>query len=242
MRALRLILTLGVAIWLGLAFQAASARQEPPPATATSAAATEPAPLAVTPAPSGVALLSPQPGQALQGSIAVVANTAVEGLQAAELEFAYAHNPTNTWFLIQQSNQPVANEALVEWDTSKISDGVYTLRLTVTLQDGSQQSVQVAGLRVRNYTPIETDTPTLPPPSATPLPRATSRPTATPTPLPPTSTPVPPTATAVPPNPAQLDRSAVLIGMGKGAMAVIGLFALGGLYVALRGWGKQGQE
>jgi hypothetical protein len=199
-------------------------------------------PAAATPALPEVALLSPQAGQALQGSVPILANTAVEGFQSAELEFAYAHHPTDNWFLIYESKQPTVNEALTQWDTSKISDGIYDLRLTITLEDGSQQRVQVAGLRVRNYTPIETDTPTPVPPSATAPPKATPLPSATPTPLIPTDTPLPPTATPLPPNPAELSRGAVLVNLGKGALATIGLFALGGLYAALRGWGKRTQE
>jgi hypothetical protein len=242
LRSLPLAVALGILIWLVLVAPAASARQDAPTPTAGSTTATELLPETATPAPPAVALLSPLPGQALQGSIAILANTAVDGFQSAELEFAYANNPADTWFLIEQSNQPIANDTMVEWDTSQISDGAYTLRLTVALQDGSQVSVRVAGLRVRNYTPIETDTPTPAPASATPPPKATPLPSATPTPIPPTDMPQPPTPTLMPPNPVELSRGVVLLNIGKGALAVIGMFALGGLYAILRGWGKRRQD
>jgi hypothetical protein len=157
--------------------------------------------------------------------------TAVEGFEAAELAFAYANNPSGTWFTIFQGNQPVSGEALMEWDTSQISDGTYTLRLTVKLSNGTEQRVEVAGLRVRNYTAIESDTPTPVTPSATPPPQDTPAPSATAIP---TETPRPPTPTPLAANPATLDKSEVLVSMAKGALAVLGVFALAGLYGALR--------
>lgn len=180
-----------------------------------------------------VAILSPLPGQALQGTVLIVVDTAVEGFEAAELDFAYANNLSGTWFPIFQGNQPVAGEALTQWDTSQISDGTYTLRLTVRLSDGTQQSVTAAGLRVRNYTAIESDTPTPATPSATPPPQDTPLPSATPSP---SETPRPPTPTPLPANPAVLRRGQVLVSILQGGMAVVGFFALAGLYAALRSW------
>ena len=199
---------------------------------------TSPTPEAGTPAAStpgavveATAILSPQPGQALQGTVPIVVNTAVDGFEAAELAFAYAINPTGTWFTIFQGNQPVAGEALAQWDTSQISDGLYTLRLMVILSDGRQQTVDVAGLRVRNYTAIESDTPTPVTPSATPPPKDTPAPSLTPTP---TGTPLPPTPTLQPINPAILGKTEVLVSVAEGGLVAVGLFALAGLYAALR--------
>jgi hypothetical protein len=190
-----------------------------PEATASGAAAARPA------------ILSPRPGQALQGTVPIVVETALDGFEAVELEFAYANNPTGTWFTLYQGNQPVSQSNLVQWDTSQISDGTYTLRLTVKLSDGSQQSVEAAGLRVRNYTLIESDTPTPVTPSATAPPADTPAPSQTPTP---TGTRRPPTPTPLPANPAVLERSQVLASVVLGGLAVVALFALGGLYAALR--------
>ncbi len=180
-------------------------------------------------------IVSPRAGQALQGSVPIVVDTAVEGFEAVELAFAYTDNPTGTWFTLFQGNQPVSGEAIVQWDTSQISDGTYTLRLTVRLSDGSQQSHEVKGLRVRNYTAIESDTPTPVTPSATPLPQDTPVPSLTPTP---TSTPRPPTPTPLPANPAVLEQNDVLLSVARGALAALGIFALVGLYGALRRFGK----
>lgn len=177
------------------------------------------------------AILSPRPGQALQGTAPIVVDTAVEGFEAAELAFAYANNPTGTWFTIFQGNQPVSGETLTQWDTSQISDGTYTLRLTVRLSNGTQQQVEAAGIRVRNYTAIESDTPTPVTPSATPPPLDTPVPSVTPLP---TETPRPPTSTPLPGNPAVLAKSDVVASMLKGGLAALGLFALAGLYGALK--------
>lgn len=182
-------------------------------------------------APQSAAILSPLPGQALQGVVPIVVDTPVEGFEALELAFAYANDPTDTWFPIFQGSQPVTGEALTQWDTGQISDGVYTLRLTVRLVDGSQQTAQAAGLRVRNYTAIESDTPTPVTPSPTLLPQDTPIPSATPTP---TGTPRPPTSTSLPPNPAILSRAQVLSSVLQGGLAVVGGFALAGLYGMLR--------
>lgn len=180
-----------------------------------------PAPGGVTPALQAPVILSPLPGQALQGNVPVVARTAVEGFVAFELSFAYFNNPTDIWFLIDQGNQPVMDGALTQWDTSTITDGVYTLRLVVYMDDGSQQTATVPGVRVRNYTPIETGT-------------------ATPVPLNETLVGIletegaPSTATPIPSNPAELNQQEVFDGVLKGALAVFGLFILGILYQSIR--------
>ncbi len=184
--------------------------------------------------PSPVSILSPQPGQALQGTVAISGNTAVPDFQSAELSFAYQDNPTNTWFFITQSNQPVTAGQLVEWDTSALTDGNYTLRLVVNRTDGSHVVAIVSGLRVRNYSPVETNTPA---PVSSPTALATSLPGSVPNPtfteLPP-ATAVPPTITPLPTNPAALSQrdisSSLLRGAAGTGIALAGL----GLYLAIR--------
>jgi hypothetical protein len=101
---------------------------------------------------------SPLSGQALQGNVSVQGETNVEGFSHGELSFAYQNNPTDTWFFIQSTEAPAKGE-LFRWDTTAITDGNYQLRLVVTLKDGRQSTVIIPNLRVRNYSPIETDTP-----------------------------------------------------------------------------------
>jgi hypothetical protein len=175
-----------------------------------------------------VTIQSPSAGQALQGNIPVLGKLPESGFSSAELLFSYADNPTGTWFLIQNISAGPEGSPLAMWDTTTISDGTYTLRLVVRLADGSEIEQSVSGLRVRNYTRIETDTPTPATPSAAPVLVGTPTRTLTPTPPPPTPTPFPP-------NPAQLTSQQYRESFGKGALAVFGLFALLGLYWITRG-------
>lgn len=171
-------------------------------------------------------ILSPQPDEAVRGLLAIQGTTAIEGFVKAEVAFSYAETP-DTWFLLSESSTPVENGTLAQWDTGTITDGNYALRLLVTLQDGSQQSMTVEGVRVRNYSPVETLMPT-PTSQGTPL-----RPTPTVTTTP-TRTPVPPTPTPLPPNPAGLSSGEVLTMLGKGALFVLGTFAGLGIYQRAR--------
>lgn len=128
--------------------------------------------------PAPVAITAPLPGAVLQGKIAILFGADLSGFQYVELAFAYADDPTGTWFMLYESSQPAPAGTTVEWDTGAISDGNYILRLRVTGSDGNESVYKVAGLRVRNYSAVETDTPT-PPPTATPAPTDTLSPVVT---------------------------------------------------------------
>ena len=184
-----------------------------------------------TPTPVLVYIKFPPDGQALKGKVVVTGNTAIQGFSSSEVRFSYSDNPTGTWFLIQSSTQAVDDGMLVEWDTSTITDGVYDLQLEVKLISGDSILYTVRQLRVRNYTPVETGTPTPVTPTSTPLPGDTPIPTATSTP---TETPVPPTRTTLPPNPAQITHQDLGISLGKGALFSLGLFALIGIYLSVK--------
>jgi len=184
-----------------------------------------------TPEPARVVIRSPQTGQALQGNVAITGNSAVENFQSAEIAFAYHDNPTGTWFQIIFSSDPIVENTLAQWDTTTITDGTYDLRLVVTLQDGHQVVDNVSSLRVRNYTPIETATATPVTPTASPEPGDTPVPTDTPTP---TETSIPPTPTNLPANPAEVSPQDIALTLGQSALAVLGLFALMGIYAGIK--------
>jgi hypothetical protein len=182
----------------------------------------------VTAASSPVAVVSPRPGEALQGVVTISGSSAVDGFTAMEVSFAYSSDTGRTWFLIQESQQPVSGGALATWDTTTITDGDYDLRLLVSLKDGTQQQVLVKGLRVRNYTPVEASTPTV-----TPRVSATPRPTLAPSGTP-TRTPIPLTATPLPPNPAQLTRVDYFTSLVQGGAIVLVLFLALGIYLGIK--------
>lgn len=181
-----------------------------------------------------VQIISPKAGQALQGSVPVVVDTTATNFQSVELTFGYMDDPTETWFWIHQGIQAVTGTMLVLWDTSKLTDGNYQLRLQVNFTDGSQQSVIVKDLRVRNYTPIETSTPA--PPTVVPTAAITP---ATAAPAPAAFTPTPAaTPTRAPAaafkNPVSVSRQNILSSVGLGILTAFGLFALGLVYQAAR--------
>jgi len=184
-----------------------------------------------------VVITAPIPGQALQGDIVITGNTSVEGFVASQISFGYAGDVTDTWFLIQYSMVPVDNDLLAQWDTTTITDGDYTLRLVIDTTDGSHITLIVPGLRVRNYTPVETDTPTPLPPSATAGPGTPLPPSATPSATPiPSATPPPPTPTPLPTNPAIISEKDVVFTVAEGAGIGISLLALFAAMVGIRHW------
>jgi hypothetical protein len=167
-------------------------------------------------------LTAPEAGGVLQGTVGVTGTTAVDGFAAAELDFAYAGDPTGTWFLIVTLGVPVYQDALAAWDTTTITDGDYDLRLRVILSDGTFVDATVEGLRVRNYTAIETPTP---PPA---LPQALPEPTSTLTRTP------HPTPTALPRNPAEIAPVDMWGSLTAGGLAALTALAVMGLYLRLR--------
>ena len=185
-----------------------------------------------TPQASPPAIFFPPAGQALQGSVPISGHTAVEGFQSAELNFSYYQDPRETWFIIQEMDRPISNGELADWDTTTLTDGQYTLRLVIFLDRGEPLVLTIAGLRVRNYTPVETDTP---PPPPTPAPGFTPAPTSSPTP---TLTPLPPARASLPPNPAEISPVQITGSLAKGALAVLGMFTLLAFYSGLR-WAVQ---
>jgi hypothetical protein len=177
---------------------------------------------------SPVTITSPTSGETLRGQVNIVGNMSVSNFASAELAIAYTNDHSSTWFPIQTFSSLVADSALFVWDTTTISDDDYTLRLRVYLQDGSFQEVIVNDIRIRNDVPVPTDTPTLPPDivSNEPLPTAS--------PVPATAVRTFPTPTPFPSNPASLAASYIYSSFGRGALLVLVLFFIVGLFLRLR--------
>jgi hypothetical protein len=171
-----------------------------------------------------VHILAPQADDALQGKVTITGSTAVDGLQGWALEFGYTGDPTNTWFLITEGDAAITDAILADWDTTTLTDGNYTLRLTVRRTDADPLEHRVS-VRVRNYTPIETATPqpTLPPTATSPGKLVE-----------PVETNLPPTLTPLPTNPAELTPQDVTAGAKVGGLVAVVLFALLAAYLYLR--------
>lgn len=174
-----------------------------------------------------VILKNPTPGKALQGTIMISADINVEGFISAEVSFSYTNDLRDTWFLIQEIQELAEDDMIAEWDTTIITDGEYTLRLTV-ITEQDQYISYVTGLRVRNYTPIETSTPTPISPQETANTLSPLRTTTE------TSTQVSLTPTPLPPNPAQLTTDDVTMSVGIGVALAVGTLILFGIYLFLR--------
>jgi len=178
-----------------------------------------------------LAITSPASEEVLRGEVTITGSTDIPNFIFAQLDFAYAANPTDTWFNIQMFSQPVVDSMLAVWNTTSISDGDYVLRLRVTLEDGTFQDVMVPVV-VMNDVPLSTPT-AIPPTSTAEI--AVQIPTPFLLAASPTPTDLPrPTPTILPPNPASLGQNAIYGSLGRGALVMIGLFALAGLIVRLR--------
>ncbi|MEN6408266.1 MAG: hypothetical protein ABFD44_00975 [Anaerolineaceae bacterium] len=178
-------------------------------------------------AESGVTITQPLPGAALQGTVNIQGSTAVTDFQSAEIAFAYESDPNSGWFVIQRSDQPVENGTLAAWDTTTLTDGIYRLRVRVILTNGKELTAEAAGVRVRNYTPIETNTP-----ASAPAVTGTPQPTATA--LPPTPTVLLQTLTPLPTNPAEVSPERLSHSLQLGGLGAVGLFIVMGCYFLLR--------
>ena len=177
-----------------------------------------------------MAITSPAPDELLRGQVTVTGKIDIPNFVSARLEFAYASNPTNTWFMIQAFSQPLADSTLAVWDTTSITDSDYILRLHVDLADGTFQEVTVPILIGNDVLPTAT-----PEPTSTPEPDTVLIPTPFLLAVSPTPTDLPrPTPTALPANPVSLGQNQIYSSLGRGALVILGLFALAGLIVRVR--------
>ena len=107
-----------------------------------------------------VRILSPQKDEVLQGKIDIVGTATGIGFQYAEVSFRFHNSESGTWFLISQISEPKIDELLASWDTSVIIDGNYQLKIQAYYEDGHTIELIIGNLRIRNYSAIETITPT----------------------------------------------------------------------------------
>lgn len=177
-----------------------------------------------------IAITSPAPDEVLRGQVTITGRVDLVSFTSAVLEFAYASNPTDTWFTIQTFSPPIADPKLAVWDTTSITDGDYVLRLRVNLEDGSFQEANV---------PIQIGNDVLPTPTFEPTATPQEDTLFIPTPFllaaSPTPTEVPrSTPTPLPPNPASLGQNEIYASLGRGALVILGLFVFAGLIIRVR--------
>lgn len=173
----------------------------------------------------------PAAGEAIRGSIAIMGNTVIDGFISWELTFGYESDTTGSWYLIAESDDPVEDDILTDWDTTTITDGIYHIRLTVYLEGDRRTHFILPGIRVRNYTPIETET-LIPVLTTTPH-TLTPQPSRTPT-ITFESTPVPDTPTPLPTNPIEVSVHEISESLIRGALGTLTGFLILGLYITVR--------
>jgi hypothetical protein len=178
------------------------------------------APPAQTEPPEEVAIHSPTAGQALQGNVPVFGTIRTnKGFLSGRLAFSYEGDETSTWFEIALIPRMVEEAELGTWNTTSLTDGNYSLRLEVYLTTGEVINHTISGLRIRNYSVIETDTPA--PTQTLPV---DPGPTREPPPAP-TTTRRPSTPTPLPANPAEISMAQVLGSAGRGVLITLAIFA-----------------
>jgi hypothetical protein len=124
----------------------------------------------------------------------------------------------------------LADSTLAAWDTTSITDGDYVLRLRVNFEDGTSQEVNVPVKIGNEMLPTPTTEPTVTPEADSVLIPTPFLLAASPTP-----TEVPrPTPTALPSNPVSLRQTQIYASLGRGALVILGLFALAGIIIRVR--------
>jgi hypothetical protein len=94
----------------------------------------------------------PAAGDTVSGVVTILGSASSPNFDHFELSFGYDPNPTDTWFSIGDVvSTQVSFGRLGLWDSTRISDGTYMLRLIVTLDDGSVIQDVVEGIDVRGF-------------------------------------------------------------------------------------------
>lgn len=172
-------------------------------------------------------IISVLDGQAIRGMVPIEGSTKMEGFIAWELSYSYSNDTTGTWFLLAEGTEPIENKLLTNWDTTKITDGDYKLRLTILLEQDEPVHTFVENIRIRNYTPMETVTPQ---PTIT-RPLYTDTPSTGQNQL---ETSIPPSLTPLPTNSLELHSEAITSSILRGGASVMVIFIMIGLYSTVK--------
>jgi hypothetical protein len=172
---------------------------------------------------------APTDGEVIRGQLDITGTAGGTGFTAGELAFAYAGDPTDTWFTIQTLSVPVEDATLATWDTTTITDGRYVLRLRVEASDGTVRDTKV-DVQIANYTNPEVGATVAP----TTAPQV-EIPTALLVPAVGTTAPqLAPTATPLPANPAAMSKGEIYGGLSRGAVVAVAIFLVLGAILLRR--------
>jgi hypothetical protein len=196
-----------------------------------------------------VEITSPEVSEQVRGTVPIMGSASVPNFQFYKVEYGIGPNPAQ-WAIIGNLHEsPIINGQLEVWDTTRLPDGVYSLRLQAVKQDGNYDEFFVRQVVIANSQPTQTPTPEAtetpelivtdtPPPEAT---KATPEPQATVTAIviAPTGALEQPTATPTLSRPNQ--QSSLPVDPGSwgqafcfGGLAMGAVFLLMGLIFGIR--------
>lgn len=176
----------------------------------------------------GLYILSPVEGQVLTGIVEVRGSVPDDEFEYAELAYSLGDGDTPNWFTIKRLDQPVHDTTLGYWDTTTISDGIFRLKVAVHRTSGETQEVIVEGIRVANYTHIETPTPNA---VVVNTPTAEVSPTA--------FSVESPAPTALPANPASISAADIRFSLTSGVAIAVLMLVILGVYTFFRGLSRK---
>jgi membrane peptidoglycan carboxypeptidase len=144
-------------------------------------------------------ITSPVDGQTVSGVIGIEGVALAANFSHYGVEYGESWGPLAWGPVAGPLTQPMEGGPLAQWDTRRVPNGPYSLRVIVSDQAGNDYEGRVTIL-IDNPLPTPTDTRTPRPPTVTRTPKP-----ATETPLPATETPTPPatstgTPTSLPPS------------------------------------------
>jgi len=190
---------------------------------------------------SQVQITSPEVSQEIRGIVPIIGSALVSDFQYYKVEYGNGPDPSQ-WFVIGSMHEvPVVNGQLEIWDTTRLPDGVYSLRLRAVKRDGNYGEFFVRQVVIVNARPTHTPTseasPT--PTAAAPTVSATPRATATLQIIAPSAALSPPTATPTLSRPQQrqvlpVDPKDWQQAFCYGALATGAVFVLLGIVFGLR--------
>lgn len=205
-------------------------------------------------------ITSPRMNAVVQGQVQITGSALHTNFQFYKVEFSSVAIP-GQWIIVSDvMRNQVAEGVLTIWDTTRIPDGTYNLRLQVVDNTGNYQEHIVRQVVVANAQPTETPTPTITPtPALTPTSSPpsiltptiivgwlTPGPTPSATPASVMTTPTVPAAPTIAPTgtpsstlvPTQTGFSINMAAVGRAFLVGAGLsgslFVLLGIFVLLR--------
>lgn len=119
-------------------------------------------PAAATPYPYNVQITYPVDGSQIAGYVPIYGSASHPRFVQYALEWGPDPNPNNLWypFTAQPQMGVVLNGTLGAWNTTSVNDGNYQIRVHVWLNDGTDATDLVTGIRVSNTKPTAVPTAT----------------------------------------------------------------------------------